>query len=92
MRRSGAEIAWKRNSGALSRDIARLFTINMLFRAAARAAFRLPETFKTLQIGYVSLAEQADTSTPSDKMVFMAFGGVVELERGLIASGSAPVL
>jgi DNA invertase Pin-like site-specific DNA recombinase len=37
-----------------------------------------------LGIGFVSLREQIDTSTPTGKMVFTILGSVAELERSLI--------
>ena len=46
---------------------------------------RALETFKALGIEFVSLSEQADTSTPTGKMVFTVLGAVAELERSLIA-------
>ncbi len=38
-----------------------------------------PETFKALGIDSVSLSEQVDTSTPTEKMVFTVLGAVAEL-------------
>jgi len=42
------------------------------------------ETFNALGIGFVSLSESLDTSTPAGKMVFTVLGAVAELERSLI--------
>lgn len=42
------------------------------------------ETFRSLNIEFVSLTEGVDTSTPMGKMVFTVLGAVAELERSLI--------
>ena len=42
------------------------------------------ETFQALEIEFVSLSEQLDTSTPAGKMVFTVLGSVAEMERSLI--------
>jgi DNA invertase Pin-like site-specific DNA recombinase len=42
------------------------------------------DRFNALGIGFVSLSESLDTSTPSGKMVFTVLGAVAELERSLI--------
>ena len=43
------------------------------------------ETFNALDIQFVSLCEQVDTSTPTGKLVFTILGAVAEGERNLIA-------
>jgi DNA invertase Pin-like site-specific DNA recombinase len=45
---------------------------------------RALENFRTLNIEFVSLSEQMDTSTPAGKMIFTVLGAVAELERSLI--------
>jgi len=42
------------------------------------------ETFRTLDIDFVSISEQIDTSSATGKMVFTVLGAVAELERSLI--------
>jgi DNA invertase Pin-like site-specific DNA recombinase len=46
---------------------------------------RTLETFNALDIQFVSLCEQVDTSTPTGKLVFTILGAVAEGERNLIA-------
>lgn len=46
---------------------------------------RALETFNALDIQFVSLTEQVDTSTPTGKLVFTILGAVAEGERNLIA-------
>jgi DNA invertase Pin-like site-specific DNA recombinase len=46
---------------------------------------RALESFNSLGVGFVSLSESLDTSTPTGKMVFTVLGAVAELERSLIA-------
>ena len=45
---------------------------------------RALETFNALDIQFVSLCEQVDTSTPTGKLVFTILGAVAEGERNLI--------
>lgn len=45
---------------------------------------RALETFNALGIGFVSLSESIDTSTPSGKLVYTVLGAMAELERSLI--------
>jgi DNA invertase Pin-like site-specific DNA recombinase len=45
---------------------------------------RALENFRALNIEFVSLSEQMDTSTPAGKMIFTVLGAVAELERSLI--------
>jgi len=45
---------------------------------------RVLETFHALGIGFVSLSEAIDTTTPAGKMTFTVLGAVAELERSLI--------
>src|ERR1700693_3099257 len=46
---------------------------------------RALETFNALDIQFVSLCEQVDTSTPTGKLVFTILGAVSEGERNMIA-------
>ncbi len=55
------------------------------FARSVSHLLRALETFQALGIGFVSLSEQVDTSTPTGKMVFTVLGAVAELERSLIA-------
>jgi len=54
-------------------------------RASVSHLLRALENFNALGVGFVSLSEQIDTSTPTGKMVFTVLGAVAELERSLIA-------
>jgi DNA invertase Pin-like site-specific DNA recombinase len=54
------------------------------FARSVSHLLRALETFSALKIGFVSLSEQIDTSTPAGKMVFTVLGAVAELERSLI--------
>jgi len=55
------------------------------FARSVSHLLRALETFNSLGIGFVSLSEQIDTSTPMGKMIFTVLGSVAELERSLIA-------
>ena len=55
------------------------------FARSVSHLLRALETFSTLDISFISLSEQMDTSTPTGKMVFTVLGAVAELERSLIA-------
>jgi len=55
------------------------------FARSVSHLLRALETFNSLGIGFVSLSESVDTSTPTGKMVFTVLGAVAELERSLIA-------
>jgi len=55
------------------------------FARSVSHLLRALETFKALRVDFVSLSEQVDTNTPTDKMVFTVLGAVAELERSLIA-------
>jgi DNA invertase Pin-like site-specific DNA recombinase len=55
------------------------------FARSVSHLLRALETFDALGIGFVSLTEGIDTSTPAGKMVFTVLGAVAELERSLIA-------
>lgn len=55
------------------------------FARSVSHLLRALETFSALGIGFVSLSEQMDTTTPTGKMVFTVLGAVAELERSLIA-------
>jgi len=46
---------------------------------------RALETFNALDIQFISLCEQVDTTTPTGKLVFTILGAVAEGERNLIA-------
>jgi DNA invertase Pin-like site-specific DNA recombinase len=54
------------------------------FARSVSHLLRALETFHSLDIEFVSLSEQVDTSTPTGKMVFTVLGAVAELERSLI--------
>ena len=56
-----------------------------LFARSVSHLLRALENFNALGVGFVSLSEQIDTSTPTGKMVFTVLGAVAELERSLIA-------
>jgi len=55
------------------------------FARSVSHLLRALETFNALGVGFVSLSESIDTSTPTGKMVFTVLGAVAELERSLIA-------
>jgi DNA invertase Pin-like site-specific DNA recombinase len=55
------------------------------FARSVSHLLRALETFRSLDIEFISLSEQMDTSTPTGKMVFTVLGAVAELERSLIA-------
>jgi DNA invertase Pin-like site-specific DNA recombinase len=55
------------------------------FARSVSHLLRALETFNSLGVGFVSLSESLDTSTPAGKMVFTVLGAVAELERSLIA-------
>jgi DNA invertase Pin-like site-specific DNA recombinase len=55
------------------------------FARSVSHLIRALENFNALGVGFVSLSEQIDTSTPTGKMVFTVLGAVAELERSLIA-------
>ena len=55
------------------------------FARSVSHLLRALETFNALGVGFVSLSESLDTSTPTGKMVFTVLGAVAELERSLIA-------
>ena len=54
------------------------------FARSVSHLLRALETFNALGVGFVSLSESLDTSTPAGKMVFTVLGAVAELERSLI--------
>jgi DNA invertase Pin-like site-specific DNA recombinase len=55
------------------------------FARSTKHLLRALETFQGLGIGFVSLTESIDTTTPYGKLVFTILGAVAELERSLIA-------
>jgi DNA invertase Pin-like site-specific DNA recombinase len=55
------------------------------FARSVSHLLRALENFNALGVGFVSLSEQIDTSTPTGKIVFTVLGAVAELERSLIA-------
>lgn len=55
------------------------------FARSVSHLLRALETFNSLGVGFVSLSESLDTSTPAGKMVFTVLGAVAELERSQIA-------
>ena len=55
------------------------------FARSVSHLLRALETFNALDIQFVSLCEQVDTSTPTGKLVFTILGAVAEGERNLIA-------
>lgn len=54
------------------------------FARSVSHLLRALETFSSLNVDFVSLSEQVDTSTPAGKLVFTVLGAVAELERSLI--------
>ena len=54
------------------------------FARSVSHLLRALDTFNSLDIAFVSLSEQIDTTTPTGKMVFTVLGAVAELERSLI--------
>ena len=54
------------------------------FARSVKHLLKALETFDALHIGFISLTESIDTSTPYGKMVFTILGAVAELERSLI--------
>ena len=64
-------------------DIVAVWKFDRFARSVSHL-LRALETFRSLGIGFVSLSEQVDTSTPTGKMVFTVLGAVAELERSLI--------
>ena len=54
------------------------------FARSVSHLLRALETFNSLDVQFVSLSEQVDTSTPTGKMIFTVLGAVAELERNLI--------
>jgi len=65
-------------------DVVVVWSFDRMARSVSHL-LRVLETFNSLGIGFVSLREQIDTSTPAGKMVFTVLGAVAELERSLIA-------
>ena len=65
-------------------DIVAVWDFSRFARSTSHL-LRALETFSILKVGFVSLREQIDTSTPTGKMVFTVLGAVAELERSLIA-------
>ncbi len=55
------------------------------FARSVSHLLRALETFNSLGVGFVSLSESLDTSTPTGRMIFTVLGAVAELERSLIA-------
>jgi DNA invertase Pin-like site-specific DNA recombinase len=64
-------------------DVAVVWDFSRFARSTSHL-LRALETFSSLGIGFVSLREQIDTSTPTGKMAFTILGSVAELERSLI--------
>src|SRR6266436_7444705 len=54
------------------------------FARSVSHLLRALENFNALGVGFVSLSEQMDTTTPTGKMIFTVLGAVAELERSLI--------
>ena len=54
------------------------------FARSTSHLLRALEEFAALGIGFVSLKESIDTSTPTGKMIFTVLGAVAELERSTI--------
>lgn len=65
-------------------DVAVVWKFDRFARSVSHL-LRALETFNALGVGFVSLSESLDTSTPAGKMVFTVLGAVAELERSLIA-------
>jgi len=55
------------------------------FARSTKHLLRALETFQSYGIGFISLTESIDTSTPYGKLIFTVLGAVAELERSLIA-------
>jgi len=55
------------------------------FARSVSHLLRALDTFRALDIEFVSLSESPDTGTPAGGMVFTVLGAVAELERSLIA-------
>lgn len=49
-----------------------------------RALIELLNGLRERQVGFVSLTEQIDTTTPGGKLIFHVFGALAEFERDLI--------
>ncbi len=54
------------------------------FARSTRHLLDALETFRVLGVGFVSLREQVDTTTPAGKALFTMIAAVAELERDLI--------
>jgi len=55
------------------------------FARSTRHLLEALETFRVLNVGFVSMREAVDTTTPAGKALFTMIAAVAELERGLIA-------
>ena len=73
-----------RDAHARRFDIAVCWRFDRFSRSVSHLC-RTLETFNALDIQFVSLCEQVDTSTPTGKLVFTILGAVAEGERNLIA-------
>lgn len=56
------------------------------FARSASHLLRALETFSALEISFISLREQIDTSTAQGKLVFTVLGAVGEMEREIISA------
>jgi len=65
-------------------DAVLVWKFDRLFRSVQHIV-EFFEKVRRLQIDFVSITEQIDTSTPTGKMIFTVLGAVAELERSLIA-------
>jgi DNA invertase Pin-like site-specific DNA recombinase len=100
-RLSSASIRWsgsKESRPALNRLLAdakrRKFDVVLVYRydRFARSLRQLVKTlaeFDALGISFVSLHENADTTTPNGRLVFGIFASIAEFERELILLASA---
>lgn len=73
-----------RDAHARRFDVVVVWRFDRFSRSVAHLC-RALETFNALDIQFISLCEQVDTTTPTGKLVFTILGAVAEGERNLIA-------
>ena len=64
-------------------DVVAVFKFDRFARSVSHL-LRALDTFRALNVDFVSLSESLDTATPAGRMVFTILGAVAELERSLI--------